>query len=73
MAEIIDNYTHLNFRQITNFSELKVGMMVQVLERTAASGNPPEWKWHKLNDMNINAFYSHLPEKFLKWVRIPAY
>jgi hypothetical protein len=68
MTQIQDDYRHLNFKKPTSISELKVGMMVQIVENNK---HPLCWQWFELTEKLILILNSK--EDGLKWVRLPNY
>lgn len=68
MRQIQDEYRHLKFKQPTNISELKVGMMVQIVENNKY---PLCWQWFELTEKWILLLNNK--ETGLKWVRLPNY
>jgi hypothetical protein len=65
---IQDDYRHLNFKQPTSISELKVGMMVQLVENNK---HLVCWQWFELTEKLILLINS--TEDGLTWVRLPNY
>ena len=68
MIQIQDDYRHLRFKQPTSISELKVGMMVQLVENNK---QPLRWSWFEVTEKLILRLNNK--EDKLKWIRLPDY
>lgn len=68
MIQIQDDYRHLRFKQPTSISELKVGMMVQLVENNK---QPLRWSWFEVTEKLILRLNNKEDE--LKWIRLPDY
>lgn len=68
MTQINDNYGHLKFKKPNSVSELKKGMMVQIVE---INNRPLSWQWFELTENLILLLNSK--EDGLKWFRLPNY
>lgn len=69
MKNIQDDYRNLKFKQPSNLSELKIGMMVQIVDNNGDF--PLSWKWFELTE-NLLLILNN-KEDSLKWVRLPNY
>ena len=67
-VKINDDYRHLKFKQPTDIYELKVGMMVQIVERNE---HALCWKWVELTEKIILVI--NAKKDGLIWVRLPNY
>lgn len=68
MVQIQDDYRHLNFKHPKQITDLKVGMMVQIVEN---NNHPLQWSWFEVTEKLILQLNSK--EDGLKWVRLPNY
>ena len=69
MKNIQDDYRNLKFKQPSNLSELKIGMMVQIVDNNGDF--PLSWKWFELTEKLLLILNNK--EDSLKWVRLPNY
>ena len=68
MTQILDDYRHLNLRHPKQITDLKVGMMVQIVE---TNKQPLQWNWFESTEKLILQLNNK--EDGLKWVRLPNY
>ena len=68
MVQIQDDYRHLNFKHPNQTTDLKVGMMVQIVENNK---HPLCWQWFEVTEKMILQLNNK--EDGLKWVRLPNY
>ena len=66
--QIQDDYRHLKFKKPTEIADLKVGMMVQIVENSKI---PLHWQWFELTEKLI--LLINAKDKNLNWVRLPDY
>ena len=64
---IEDNYKHLKFKDVTDLSQLKVGMMIQIVE---SNRHPWRWEWIELDKEKLNIMTSKWKKEMLKWIRL---
>lgn len=63
---IDDNYKHLKFKKVTKPSQLKVGMMVQIVD---SNKYPWRWEWIELDIEKLILIIAKW-EKGFKWIRL---
>ena len=68
MVQIQDDYRRLNFKHPNQITDLKVGMMVQIVENNK---QPLCWQWFEVTEKFILQLNNK--EDGLKWVRLPNY
>ena len=68
MTQILDDYRNLNFKHPKQITDLKVGMMVQIVENNK---QPLQWSWFEVTEKLI--LQLNKKEDGLKWVRLPNY
>lgn len=68
MVQIIDDYRNLKFKHPKQITDLKVGMIVQIVENNK---QPLQWSWFEVTEKLILLLNNK--EDGLKWVRLPNY
>lgn len=68
MTQILDDYRSWKFKCPEQITDLKVGMMVQVVENNK---QPLQWSWFEVTEKLIIQLNNK--EDRLKWVRLPNY
>ncbi|MEA3317694.1 MAG: hypothetical protein U9R54_07020 [Bacteroidota bacterium] len=68
MRQISDDYRNLEFKHPKQITDLKVGMMVQIVE---TNKQPLQWSWFEVTEKLILQLNNK--DDGLKWVRLPNY
>lgn len=63
MTQILDDYRNLKFKHPEQITDLKVGMMVQIVENNK---QPLQWSWFEVTEKLILQLNNK--EDGLKWV-----